>query len=53
MVRAHLTTPKMRRLVLSELVARAVKNDLRYQLREKMREMQLPCIEPFKVTRYH
>lgn len=36
------------RVVLEEIVARVLKNELRYRFREKMRELQVPALEPFK-----
>lgn len=48
LLRKHLTDPEFKQIVLAEIVARAIKNNLRFKLREKMKQLRLPLEEPYR-----
>jgi len=39
---------EFRKLMLLEIVARCIKNNLRWKLREKMKQIALPLEEPYR-----
>ena len=39
---------EFKRIILIEIVARAIKNNLRFKLREKMKRLRLPLEEPYR-----
>lgn len=50
LVRRLVKNPQTKKLILSEIVARALKNELRNLLRTKTEEIKLPIDTPYKVT---
>ena len=44
----HITDAEFRQFILSEIVARCIKNNLRWKLREKMKQIALPLEEPYR-----
>jgi hypothetical protein len=46
-VRVHLLNKYWKTVLLLEMIARVVKNDLKKDLREKMHVLQQPGIDPF------
>ena len=47
MLRKHITDEECRTFVLAEVVARAIKNNLRWRLREQHQILKLPLEEPY------
>lgn len=47
-VRSCVTSPLLRKLILSICVGRVCKNAIREKMRDKMMEITVPCEEPFK-----
>eukprot|EP01130_Rhizamoeba_saxonica_P016324 TRINITY_DN7530_c0_g1_i1.p1 TRINITY_DN7530_c0_g1~~TRINITY_DN7530_c0_g1_i1.p1 ORF type:complete len:885 (-),score=187.58 TRINITY_DN7530_c0_g1_i1:58-2367(-) len=46
-VRKHVTNWEFKKIVLIEIIARAIKNNLRFRLREKVKQLKLPLEEPY------
>lgn len=46
-VRKHIKDPECKRFILAELVARVIKNNLRWRLREQHQLLKLPLEEPY------
>jgi hypothetical protein len=46
-VRKHIKDPECRKFILAEVVARAIKNNLRWRLREQHQLLKLPLEEPY------
>jgi hypothetical protein len=46
-VLSHVTHPYWRQVLMLEMIARVLKNDIRRILREKMREFRRPGLEPY------
>jgi hypothetical protein len=47
-LRKHIKEPEFRSAILLEIVARCIKNNLRWKLREKMKQIALPLEEPYR-----
>jgi hypothetical protein len=47
-LRKYIVDDEFKAMLLAEIVSRAIKNNLRYKLREKMRMLRLPLEEPYR-----
>eukprot|EP00029_Vermamoeba_vermiformis_P008493 TRINITY_DN3992_c0_g1_i1.p1 TRINITY_DN3992_c0_g1~~TRINITY_DN3992_c0_g1_i1.p1 ORF type:complete len:924 (-),score=198.60 TRINITY_DN3992_c0_g1_i1:32-2803(-) len=48
LLRKNTQDPEFKRIMLIEMVARVIKNNLRFKLREKMKVLRLPLEEPYR-----
>lgn len=48
LLRKYMNDDEFKQIVLAEIVARNIKNNLRFKLREKMKQLGLPLEEPYR-----